>query len=315
MGIGDLNATNAFNARMLSVLPKLNPSKVTLNTAFSLWYDTDFTVKNDFKNSIIQNYGATVSQHNYGTTDMAALINKWISDKTHGEIQGFFTEPLPKQTAFNLVNTLYFKGKWNKEYSLDATPTPIFGTDRTTQVGQLHMFNMGESRGHRHNDCYVAHQTYGNGAFYITIVIPDKKTSVSIDDLVASIDPTYFTDADCTVRIVNFKFPRMTFNFKKDMGSILKDAGINLAYVDISGICEDVDHLQMLHGAKMDLDEKGTVVAAVTDTQGGVTAPLHDETIDLYADSPFVFFIRESSTGLIMFAGVAYDLTAFGNCY
>ena len=58
----------------------------------------------------------------------------------------------------------------------------------------------------------------------------------------------------------------------------------------------------MLHKAYISVDENGTEAAAASAVIVGLTAmPMHQYTFS--ADRPFIFFIRDISTGQILFAG------------
>ena len=65
----------------------------------------------------------------------------------------------------------------------------------------------------------------------------------------------------------------------------------------------------VLHKAFVSVDEKGTEAAAATGVVVGVTsAPTPD--VELTIDRPFVFLIRDTETGAVLFAGRVLDPTA-----
>ena len=70
---------------------------------------------------------------------------------------------------------------------------------------------------------------------------------------------------------------------------------------------------KVIHQANIDVDEKGTEAAAATavigDTTGGCgpAAPLKTRTLRM--DKPFMYLIRDTRTGAILFMGRVLDPT------
>jgi serpin B len=73
----------------------------------------------------------------------------------------------------------------------------------------------------------------------------------------------------------------------------INDAGLRIAFV--------------IHQANIDVDEEGTEAAAATavgmDTSGGCGGPIPRTVKTLRFDQPFVFLLRDTGTGAILFMG------------
>ena len=60
----------------------------------------------------------------------------------------------------------------------------------------------------------------------------------------------------------------------------------------------------MLQKARIKVNETGSEAAAVTVVMlEKSSAPIREETVVFHADRPFVYAIREASTGVILFVG------------
>jgi serpin B len=61
----------------------------------------------------------------------------------------------------------------------------------------------------------------------------------------------------------------------------------------------------LLHQASITVDEAGTEAAAATAAVVGVTSamPPEDEPVEMTIDRPFVFMIRDTNTGAVLFVG------------
>ncbi|HZN93746.1 MAG TPA: serpin family protein, partial [Myxococcales bacterium] len=105
--------------------------------------------------------------------------------------------------------------------------------------------------------------------------------------------------------------PRFSARQEVDLKPILQSFGMGAAFTeaaDFSGINGDTDLLLLEVGqqATIDVNESGTVAAAAAWGLGGVTSAPSSVVVD----RPFLFLIREASTGAILFLGRIEDPTA-----
>ena len=108
--------------------------------------------------------------------------------------------------------------------------------------------------------------------------------------------------------------PRFKLTGEFDLPKTLKAMGMVAAFedADFSGMTGRADLFisEVVHKAFVDVNEEGTEAAAATAvvmSKGVVAAPL------FYADHPFIFLIRENSTGSLLFLGRVVDPTDGGD--
>lgn len=103
--------------------------------------------------------------------------------------------------------------------------------------------------------------------------------------------------------------PKFQMDFSGNIISNLNSLGfektISEGYANILEN-EIVNFNTFLHGAGIKVDEKGTTASAAT-IVGGDTAVLFPEA-SMILDHPFLFIIRETSTGTFIFIGAVVEL-------
>jgi serpin B len=102
--------------------------------------------------------------------------------------------------------------------------------------------------------------------------------------------------------------PRFSMESGFGLGSTLAAMGMPLAFsdrADFSGMNgkRDLSISAVLHKARVEVDEQGTVAAAATGVMVALKALRAEEPPTFRADHPFVFFIRHNPTGAILFLG------------
>jgi len=102
--------------------------------------------------------------------------------------------------------------------------------------------------------------------------------------------------------------PRFSIDFSNDLIHALNELGIQEVFstnANLTGMIQWVNYelhvSNFLHKAKIEISEEGTVAAAAT---GTLVVPLMGTSIPkLIFDHPFLFFLRNTQTGDILFAG------------
>jgi len=115
----------------------------TIETANSLFLQDGFKVLTEFT-SDLEKFMHTESMVTDYTKpmDAAGLINDWVQEKTRNKIQNFIdADGLGADTRMVLVNALYFKGQWSKQFNKQLTSKLEFhvADDRAVQADFMHL--------------------------------------------------------------------------------------------------------------------------------------------------------------------------------
>jgi serine protease inhibitor len=300
---------NASYKSIIDQLLKLDP-KVILNIANSIWYKLNYPVQSDFIQLNKDYYYAEVNELDFYAPDAKDIINGWVNDKTKGLIPAII-DNIPPDAVMYLINAIYFKGVWMYEFDPDDTRNQDFRTEDGV-VQQVSMMQMEGDLLYTGNDLFDAISLpYGDGQFNMFIMLP--KTGKTTGDIVTALDNDNWNTwlNSMSKQKVVVKLPKFRFEFFRLLNDDLSNMGMGIAFdpdnADFSGINPDRQLFisRVLHKTFIEVNEEGTEAAAVTAVEIGETSYNPDEPTVKYfiADHPFLFAIRENSSGTILFMG------------
>ena len=298
---------NAYSRELREALLRADP-KTTIGIANSIWYRQGATVKAPFIEANRTYYDAEVQALDFSSPTATATINGWCAQKTHNKIKEIVKQVDPT-TFMYLINAVYFKGAWTTRFEKKNTRSGDFRrADGSTQTVQM-MNLMDTFRYASGNVCDYLEMDYGNHAFSMVIMLPkDGKTT---QDVIATMDGKKWADAiqSLTLKEIRVLLPRFKAEYEYPMHEhILPDMGMKLPFnpelADLSGIA-DIGAFgrlfisSVIHKTFVQVDEEGTEAAAVT----SIDIVGSNESSFFIVDRPFLFAIREKSTGVILFIG------------
>lgn len=315
LGFGDCDteAMNTYYEKMVSQLVRMD-SKTTLEIANSIWADKTLKVKKDFIGNAKKFYDSEVRTVDFNSPDAVKAINRWCSLKTSGRIDKI-AQTLPPDMALALINALYFKGKWAFDFE-DATVSEDFTTIDGSKV-KVDMMKVTEDLRYSEEEGYrLVQLPYGNGAFVMDVILPDE--SLDFAEAVKDFDAEKLDLLVSTsgTRNVSLKMPEFKFDYYAELKDILPALGMKDAFIpekaNFDGIYEkDENGLPLTlyintvkHKTYIDVNTKGTEAAAITFVGFGKCMDAGPSPhVDFIVDRPFIFAIREISTGAILFLG------------
>jgi len=301
---------NQYYEVMQKSMPVID-SSTTVNIANSLWYTTDFTVKSSYLNLNQTYFDAEIRSIDFKQSWAKDTINAWVDAKTNHLIPDI-VERTQEQVMY-LINAVYFKGAWVMPFDPKKTMSSTF----TKQLGgssQVKMMSMLDTLRYGENDhAQYLDLAYGNGAFSMTLVLP--KTGSSTSSVLSGLTPESLnqTISSLNKQKVQLYLPRFKVKCDFDLIPTLKLLGMRLAFTDFadfSGISNvPIKISDVKHKTYVEVTEKGTTAAAATSIGFEYTSmPNYPQFI---VNKPFLFFIRENGSKVILFAGKIADVELF----
>jgi serpin B len=297
---------NGYFKKMLAAMTTLDP-EVTLESANSIWIRDDFQVLPAFIEVNQSSYDATVSHADFSDPATLELINGWCAEKTHGKIDEILKD-IPSDAVLYLLNALYFKGIWITSFDKDRTYDATFANENgATPI--VPMMRQELQLNYAQNDiAEMVEVPYGNEAFSMVFVLPAGGATLS--GVVENLASMWNTISGMSQQTVDLRVPRMELAYEIDIIPALKKLGMVSMFsnADLSGINSEADLFvsKVKQKTTLDINEEGAEAAAVTLVEVTFSAA-HGVTpspISFTLNRPFLVFIKEKSTGAILFEGL-----------
>lgn len=305
----EIQQLNSAWACLLEVLPQLD-ADVDVNIANSIWYRQGYPVRQEFLDANTQNYDSEVAALNFGDPSALTTINGWVDQKTNGLIETILDE-IPANAIMYLINAVYFKGAWKKEfdpqYTSDAT---FYLADGSQQAIKMMTHGQTTLPYFTTSTFEAVDLAYADSIYSMSIFLP--KVGVSVNELANTLSESNWNTwlASFQPQEMFFSMPKFKMSYKEKLNRSLSELGMGIAFrddADFSGINGTgglyID--EAIHKSFIEVNEEGTEAAAVTSI--GIVETSAPAIPIFYADRPFLFAIRENKTGSILFFGKLMD--------
>lgn len=298
----DFNSLSQFNLN--------KSSNLKFHNANSIWIDKSLNINDDYL-SINKKYyaGSAYFEDFVNEPDNARnKINTWVEKQTNNKITNLLKpSSISSSTRLVLVNTIYFKGPWKKQFKEKNNTIEDFQVGKRTYEKKTFM-NAGITSWY-YQDKYaeIIDILYSDSQYSLMIILPKKYRRMKC--LERKLDYDYYLNytQQKQKKKINLSIPKFDIETDFDLNETLKKMGIKDAFdsrADFSGITqsEQLFISKVLHKAKITVDEEGTEAAAATAVVMRKTSILA-ETVDFKANRPFIYILRNNQTNCIYFMG------------
>ena len=291
-----------------------------LSVANGLWYQQEGAPNESFLGVARRDYRAEIRPVDFiGNSPSAGqAINDWVSTKTLGKITDLFPPgSLSAKARLVLANAVYFKGRWENPFkAYDTSPHSFFLTaEHSIQVPNMESSESLQSA--TMDDCSLLALPYSGGDLSMVIVLPKARGGLaSLEQQLSAEKLSSWLQAVDSARVwgVHVRLPKFKVTYASELTGPLRQLGVTSAFAqgqaDFSGIDGGHDLLlsALLHKTYVEVNEEGTVAAAVT---GGTVLSVSavETPVRFYVDQPFLFVIKDNQSGSILFIGRVADPT------
>lgn len=297
----DLNESLSFN------------KKLKLFSANSLWLENAFKLKKEYEHLISKDFKSEVNTANFssnkGRKKARKEINSWVEKNTKGKIIDFLQpRVLSESTTLVLVNAIYFFSKWNVKFPEANTYKAEFKTNQKDITECDYMTDTFKLSYYVDDLLSAVEIPYENSEASLIVLLPIN-ASINLSD---SVNSLYFRKIYSRFKKekVALHLPKFKLESEYELSNYLKEMGLASIFnssADFSGITgkKEIHISNVIHKAVIEVNESGTEASAATAVITSRSAVVGKGTkpILFKADHPFIFLIREKSTGTILFIG------------
>ncbi|HAJ63846.1 MAG TPA: proteinase inhibitor I4 serpin [Cyanobacteria bacterium UBA8543] len=301
-----LQDINQANETLKTSLENADPA-IQLSIANSLWAKQGITFKPDFIQTNKQFYSAKVTELDFAKPDASSIINNWVKENTRGKIDKIVGQLKPSDVLF-LINAIYFKGNWTKQFDKSKTTERPFYLLDGTQKQHPMMSQSGKYRYYENETFQAVSLPYGKGRLSLYVFLPRKTTNLDTLQQQLTLENWQQWLNQFGMRQGSIQLPRFKFDYDIQLNSALKALGMESAFnagADFSNMTSaSVAIDEVKHKTFVEVNEEGTEAAAATSVGMVLTsARVQQEPFQMVVDRPFFCAIRDNQTGTVLFMG------------
>lgn len=291
-----------------------------LRVADALWAQQDARFLPNYLQLMQSDYGADFHRVDFKTQPEAVrgTINRWVEQQTNNRIQNLIGPGvLTPMTRLVLTNAIYFKGTWRNPFEKGATQDGEFHLSAAQTATAPLMHRTGAYRYYDGGAFQELELPYEGDDLAMVVLLPKQTDGLpALEQRFTAAAAQQWIDELAPAHKVILTLPRFTMTQQFELSGTLSAMGMPQAFTpaaDFSGMTgkPELSISAAIHKAFIDVNEEGTEAAAATSTVMVATAMLRPAQepppIIFRADHPFLFMIRDTKTGGILFMGRVED--------
>lgn len=287
---------------------------IALHVANRMYCEKTFQPLEAYFALLKESYSTTVESVNFRGNAEAVRqqINVWVEDVTRGKIKDLLPQGVvTAATVVMLVNAVYFKGVWYRQFDPSLTrPMNFHGSSSAvTTVDMMYRegdFKVGYSEGLKATALEIP---YKGERTSMVILLPDETEGLRHVENALTVENfsslLVKMDSESGVQVY---LPKFKVEQGMDLKKVLQQLGVQDLFTsnaDLSGICAKGQLMvsDAIHKAFVEVNEEGTEAAAATAVAVMFCSmPIMNNRI-FKADHPFMFFILAHDPTVVLFVG------------
>ena len=306
----------------LEALQASNTASNELLAANRLSVQKNFSLVQEFVKGTKTFYNAEIALVDYQKDREGARkkVNGWVEEKTKRKINDLIAKgAFDSLTRLTLVNAIYFKGFWQKQFHKNATRKQEFfiSESEKVEVQMMHLtMNFKYVNESGKLACQILELPYQGEDLSMVILLPHDtyglgklEQHLTHDKLQKALGLI----SQSRHHKVELSLPRFKLTQQFALNPILANMGatdmFNEFKADFSGMSPGPEKLyvsHVIHKALVEVNEKGTEAVAATAVAGrgrSIKNMRFDPVLIFCADHPFLFMICHKKSSAILFMG------------
>ncbi len=285
----------------------INSMWITRNGSFTDKYINK--IQNTFKNQV-----KIIEHFNHKDIDE---MNEWISTNTREKITDVFSLGDFKNSSSLLASNAYFKSAWELQFEPRYLEKTVFWASSKEVIaeGMIQPAWSGYKYAY-YDNVQVLNIPYKQKHLSMTIILPNDRNGIKEIEEIISVKQIEEWQSSLEQTFLYVEVPKFEINYNYDFSEIFEQLEIkdvfrsknNLPDTAIPDSIEKAYIDKLYHPVYFLFDQMGT------DTRYRQPTVILDDiaympNLYFYAKHPFIFFVQDNDTGLILFMGKIVDPT------
>lgn len=295
-----------------------------LSIANALWGSTGWPWRQEFLDLQRERFQAGFQEADFAANseNERQRINRWVEEQTRDRIKELLKPGIIKsKTTMVLTNAIYFKGQWAEQFDPKQTSDQTFYTGRgdesvlvpmmhrsgACRVGAIELDAAPKGSWTRFEDrVQLLELPYRGGDLSMVVIVSPRNGGIAdLESRLNTATLSAWLGKMHESKDQDMVLPRFRMESEFELRGPLKSLGMTDAFsdteADFTGMSAQgpgcINHVA--HKSFVDVNEEGTEAAAATAV---VVAP-QSAPPSFRADRPFLFLIRDTKSGAILFLG------------
>lgn len=284
---------------------------VTLRMANGMWLEETMPINKDFIKTARQLTGKDeIHQVSFSKNYKASTsqINQWIAQQTENNIKDLLEDGSTNElTRFVMANAIYFQGNWATPFDEKLTATNVFyGFNNEKIETQFMTKSIADHKYAENDDFQILELPYAGESTSMVIILP--RFADGLEKIENSLSANNYKQwlNTMTKRPVVVTLPKFHLKIQYNLRSTFRKMGLKEPFMDAAAFDnispQNLRLTNVFHQAFIIVSEAGTEAAAATGIVGGVKG-LKPKPAFFNANQPFIFFIKDNKTDMILFMG------------
>lgn len=297
------------------ILGNEEKKKKSFTAAFSMWVNNKFGVYKSYVDSIQQAFNASIFVSDFSSSETVDEINSWVSKQTKKLIPSVVSN-LQKDDNILLINTLYFKGRWEEEFKETATTTGNF-TRVDGSIQRAYLMHASQKMDYFSDEYIQAVVLPFDKGLKLLVILPKGEGGIALDMVTKKYlvhDRISHILFNLFYRTVNMQLPRFNVTYSASLKETLVQLGLENPFTENADFAyispQKLKISDVVHNVAFSINEEGAQIAASTSVKMEATKAklpsTRADSLPFTVNRPFVYALLDEKTAL--FTGVVRDL-------
>lgn len=306
----EIDQLNEQNKMLFDKVNK-NNEEIRLGMANSIWLNEHFHFQDTFAQNMKKYYKAEIEKINIMSQETFKSINDWIKEKTNGKIEKIVERPLDdKEIVSILINAIYFKGQWLKEFDANLTENRTFYLNNQS-IKEIPYMQQQNKWLYFENELFQAVSLpYKDGNLSMKVIMPKEQTK--LEDVMNNMTNENWEkwSKEFSVKEGTVLIPKFQMKYEVDLNEVLKQLGMKSAFekgANFNKLIKEKDSLwidQIKQVSFIDVNEEGTEAAAATSVMVITETSIENEPFYMEVNRPFFLAVVDEKIDIILFLGL-----------